>query len=92
MLRASRRRVFVPPVHDGPSCEMCGESDGPLVLDRCETCRTCSHCEDVSPELLDCDGLCKSCATDAGSDCDSCGGSGGGDDAALRCPHCRGRQ
>ena len=74
------------------SCASCGEDEG-LVDGYCMACRVCVECDQVSDAALDDDGYCADCTEpdDDDGECAFCGGSGGGDDAALRCPYCRGR-
>lgn len=55
---------------------------------RCRRCQICGALEDARSALRD--GACEDCY-EADGDCSHCGGSGGGPDAALRCPYCRGR-
>jgi len=75
------------------SCQNCGEDVG-VIDGYCMACRVCVGCDQVSDAALDDDGYCAECNEPDDEDdgeCAFCGGSGGGDDAALRCPYCRGR-
>ena len=73
-----------------PCCVRCGPVDRPVVELRCYDCRTCGRCGEVADYALEA-GVCYDCLNGDDGSCDACGGSGGGDDAALRCRHCGGR-